>query len=98
MWIMSAIMTTEGGVVLVDEIENGLHSGVMGQVWRAIFKACEQNNCQLIATTHSTRFCDEAKAVAYEQNVDEFCVKHLEMRDGSVAVGNVDLDKLKEYF
>ena len=41
------------GVVLVDEIENGLHHSVLPDVWRVVGKAAEQFNVQFFATTHS---------------------------------------------
>ena len=41
------------GVVLVDEIENGLHYSVISKVWKAIALAAKESNTQLFATTHS---------------------------------------------
>ena len=49
----------EGGALLIDEIENGLHHSVLADVWRVIGKAAEQFNIQIFATTHS-RECVEA--------------------------------------
>ncbi len=37
--IAVAIANTEHGVVLIDEIENGLHYSVMTKVWAAIAQA-----------------------------------------------------------
>ncbi|MDP2754348.1 MAG: AAA family ATPase [Nitrospirota bacterium] len=48
-----AIMTTENGIVLIDEIENGLHYSVLPEIWKAIFKAAKISNCQVVITTHS---------------------------------------------
>lgn len=41
------------GVVLVDEIENGLHHSILSKVWRAIDEANREFNTQVFATTHS---------------------------------------------
>lgn len=41
------------GVLLIDEIENGLHHSVLSNVWLAIEKAVELFNVQVFATTHS---------------------------------------------
>ena len=52
-------------MVLIDEIENGLHYSVLTQVWQAIAKAARQNDVQVFATTHSwecIRAADEAFA------------------------------------
>lgn len=48
-----AITIAPDGVVLIDEIENGLHWTVMRKIWEAISKYAEQNNTQIFATTHS---------------------------------------------
>ena len=49
-------------MVLVDEIENGLHPSVLPDVWRVVGQAVERFNLQMFATTHSFE-CIEA---AYE--------------------------------
>ena len=51
--LILAIGTTEGGVVLVDEIENGLHHSVLPSAWEAIGRAANNFNTQVFATTHS---------------------------------------------
>ena len=51
--LVLAIASTQGGVVLVDEIENGLHYSVLPRVWKVIDEAAEQSNVQVFATTHS---------------------------------------------
>ena len=43
----------EGSVVLIDEIENGLHHSVLPDVWRYIDKLAQKFDTQIIATTHS---------------------------------------------
>ena len=57
--IFLVIASTPGGVVLVDEIENGLHHSVLPDVWKVIAKAAEQFDVQVFATTHSFE-CIEA--------------------------------------
>jgi len=47
------IANARHGVVLVDEIENGLHHAVMDKVWAAIAKAAQSFDVQVFATTHS---------------------------------------------
>ena len=43
----------QDGILLVDEIENGLHHSVLQDVWRVVEKVAEQFNAQIFATTHS---------------------------------------------
>ncbi len=57
MWRMLAmaiaITQCRGGVLLVDEIDTGLHYTVMSQMWRLIFNAAKDLDVQVFATTHS---------------------------------------------
>lgn len=57
MWRMLAlaiaITQCKDGVLLVDEIDTGLHYSVMSDMWRLIFRAAKALNVQVFATTHS---------------------------------------------
>jgi len=57
MWRMLAmaiaITQCKGGVLLVDEIDTGLHYTVMADMWRLIFGAAKEFDVQVFATTHS---------------------------------------------
>ena len=57
--IVLAAASVRNGVVLVDEIENGLHHSVLPDVWRVAGKAVQRFNLQMFATTHSFE-CIEA--------------------------------------
>ena len=48
-----ALANCRGGVLLVDEIENGVHYGIMPQMWQIILKLAHENAVQVVATTHS---------------------------------------------
>jgi hypothetical protein len=58
MWRMLAmaiaIAHCKGGVLLVDEIDTGLHYTVMKNMWRLIFGAAKELDVQVFATTHSS--------------------------------------------
>jgi hypothetical protein len=47
------IANAQNGVLLIDEIENGLHYSVITNVWKAIASAAKEYNTQVFATTHS---------------------------------------------
>ena len=51
--IVLAISATRKGVVLIDEIENGLHHSVLKAVWQVVEGAARQFGTQVFATTHS---------------------------------------------
>ncbi len=48
-----ALVNVPGGVLLVDEIENGFHYSVQPDVWKLIFYLASELNIQVFATTHS---------------------------------------------
>jgi AAA15 family ATPase/GTPase len=62
---LATIATTKNGVLLIDEIENGLHYSSLSVVWKALFAACKEYNVQIIATTHSYE-CVEAFSKSYD--------------------------------
>ncbi|MEL6342199.1 MAG: AAA family ATPase [Myxococcota bacterium] len=48
-----AVASTDSGVVLLDEFENGLHWSVQSDAWRFVFSLAKATNTQVFATTHS---------------------------------------------
>ena len=76
--LVLAIATVPNGVVLVDEVENGIHHSVLPDVWRAIDEAAKQFHTQIFATTHSFE-CIEAAHQALAP--DGFLLHRLEARD-----------------
>ena len=77
--LVLAIATVPGGLVLVDEIETGLHHSVLPDVWRAVDEAAQQFDTQIVATTHSYE-CIEAAHVALGGG-DNFLLHRLEASD-----------------
>lgn len=57
MWRMLAmaisITQCSGGVLLIDEIDAGLHYSVMSSMWRLMFNTARDLSVQIFATTHS---------------------------------------------
>ena len=51
--IILGAVSTRDGILLIDEIENGLHYSIIQDVWSMIFKLAKENNCQIIGTTHA---------------------------------------------
>ena len=76
--LVLAIASMPNGVVLVDEVENGIHHSVLPNVWRAIDEAAKQFHTQIFATTHSFE-CIEAAHHAL--GPDGFLLHRLEVSD-----------------
>ena len=51
--IILAIATAKNGIVLIDEVDTGIHHSRMPKIWEGICKAARAFNCQIFATTHS---------------------------------------------
>jgi AAA15 family ATPase/GTPase len=64
--IILAVANAKGKILLIDEIDIGLHYSVMTDLWKLIWKTAEELDIQVFATTHS-RDCWEALAALVEQ-------------------------------
>jgi len=60
--LIVAITHSPNRIILLDEMENGLHYSILPKIWEALGKALRKYNCQLITTTHSY----ECLRAAYE--------------------------------
>ncbi len=65
-----------GGVLLVDEIENGLHHSVLGEFWRGLNRMARAANVQVFAATHSHE-CIDAAITAFGEESEELAVHGL---------------------
>jgi len=82
--IALALVRAEGGVLLVDEIDTGLHYSVLVDMWRLVYETATRLNVQVFATTHS-RDCYEALAAITEPGRGDISLQRIE-RDQPVAV------------
>ena len=82
-----ALAGSAGGLLLIDEAENGIHHSLQHEYWRLVLRAAADNNVQVIATTHGWD-CIRGFASASGENDDvEGVVVRLERdHDGLRAV------------
>ena len=90
--IVLGISGAPGGVILVDEVENGIHHSVMSKVWKAISTAAEQFDTQIFATTHSYECVEKAHEGL---GVDGFRYHRLSSEDGTNQVVTYDAEALQ---
>jgi AAA15 family ATPase/GTPase len=50
--ILATILTNKDKIILIDEIENGIHHSKLKDIWKAIIEIVEKENIQLFVTTH----------------------------------------------
>lgn len=51
--VVLSLVNAKGGLLLIDEFENGLHHSVQLDAWRMIFRLAQSLDIQVFATTHS---------------------------------------------
>ena len=64
--IALSLTTSTGGVMLLDEVENGIYYEVMPKIWKMIANTARKLNVQLFVTTHSEE-CIRAVHQALEE-------------------------------
>ena len=52
--IILSLVNASGGILLIDEFENGLHHTIQIEAWDLIFRLAKKLNVQILATTHSS--------------------------------------------
>ncbi|MFH1881713.1 MAG: AAA family ATPase [Planctomycetota bacterium] len=83
--VMLAMLDSRDGIVLIDEIEDGLHHSAQQKIWEAVLNWAQELNVQVFATTHSnecvkalnisantTLFGSEAKLFRIESKDEKF--------------------------
>lgn len=92
---LALVNAKETKILLIDEIESGLHYSVQPDVWRLVFEVARRLNIQVFATTHSwdclTAFQEAAKA---DQEAEGVLIRLLERR-GKIVHVQFDEDELE---
>ncbi len=89
-----ALACAKDGILLVDEIENGIHWSVLPEVWKFIVKVAKRLNVQVFATTHSN---DCLRAFHFgtkgDQSMDGVAVR-IERKNGEFSAEIFDESRL----
>jgi hypothetical protein len=84
--ICCQILASQAQIILVDEIENGIHHDALPQVWSGIKHLCREADVQMFATTHSLE-CIRSAHEAYEgDDKYDFALHRLQRVKGTVEV------------
>lgn len=83
--IVLAIATSEKGLVLVDEFENGIHYSAMSSVWRGMSAAAREFDTQVVGTTHSYECLKAAHEGLANGSEDDFTYIRLDNEDGRIV-------------
>jgi hypothetical protein len=94
--ILIVIFAARGGVVLIDEIENGLHYSALPELWGAIYEASQAAGVQIFATTHSYECIKVAHEVFREHDPYRLRLHRLDFDvDKGTVVTTFDKDTLE---
>ena len=82
-----AMNEANGGLVLIDEIENGLHYSAQRKVFSNLLTMAKEFNVQIFATTHSSECIRAAYRSFEEKDRPEFAFYRLScVKDETKAV------------
>ena len=89
-----ALACAKDGILLVDEIENGIHWSALPEVWKFVVKVAKRLNVQVFATTHSND-CLRAFHVGTKDDEEMAGVAvRIEKRNGEFGVEIFDENRL----
>lgn len=90
--IITSLYGCKGGVIFIDEIDNGMHFSSLSSLWKAIIKTADLLNVQVFATTHNIESLQSLNKVLYDSD----CI---ELRNGIMcySLRHLETDELKAY-
>lgn len=91
--IALSLINSGNGILLIDEIESGLHYSIQPDMWRLIFQVAYHLNVQVFATTHSWD-CIEAFQQAAQEHKEEGLLIRLEQRQSNIVATLFDERRL----
>ncbi len=89
-----AIVNAKNGVLLVDEIDTGLHFSAMSDMWKLINETAKQLNIQVFATTHSRDCWESLAEIAETENdlEDGIMIHRIEKgKSSSIVIGENEM-------
>ena len=88
------IASAPDGIVLIDDIDTGIHHSVLSSFWKVLFRITKNFNTQIFVTTHSAE-CLEAAHVSLSRTEQKAMKVHRLQRIGdSISVISYDNKKL----
>ena len=90
-----ALAGAAGGLLLIDEAENGIHHSLQHEYWRLVLRAAADNNVQVIATTHGWDCIRGFASASGENNDVEGVVVRLERDDSGLRAVEYSEEELQ---
>jgi AAA15 family ATPase/GTPase len=93
--ILATMIGEKTDVLLIDEVENGLHHSVQKQVWTGLAEVAKELNVQIFATTHSGECLQAAHWAFLERKSYDFGVIQLFRSEGAVQGRVLDQEHIE---
>jgi AAA15 family ATPase/GTPase len=93
--IILSLVNAKGGVLLIDEFENGLHWAVQQSVWDIVFQLAETLDVQVFCTTHS-RDCINGFGSVWKKYPESGAFFRLFERNKTVLAQEYDIETLSD--
>ena len=90
-----ALAGAAGGLLLIDEAENGIHHSLQYDFWRLVLRAAADNNVQVIATTHGWDCIRGFASASGENDEVEGVVVRLERDKGGLRAVEYSEEELE---
>jgi hypothetical protein len=84
--LVLALVNSQGGLLLVDEIETGLHYSIHAKMWRLVFRIAADFNVQVFAITHSWDCIRSFERASTESREDGALIRLVKRREDVEAV------------
>ncbi|MCZ6680490.1 MAG: AAA family ATPase [Candidatus Poribacteria bacterium] len=95
MSLVTAIANSSDGVVLFDEIENGIHYSIMTDLWLGIAELARKFNVQIFGTTHSFECITAVHKAFQKSGTYDFRLHRLDRVDDSIKAHIFDEEMLE---
>ena len=89
-----AMTDARDGILLIDEIENGIHHSVMSKLWKTVSALAQSNNVQVFATTHSIECVLAAYGAFNAREPYDFSLYRLDQVKGEIQAVRYDKETL----
>jgi hypothetical protein len=83
--ILLCMTAQAGGMILIDELENGFYYKHLSTIWESLLSFARQYDCQLFVSTHSGECLDAVAKLATENPADFCMLRAVRSGDGTIV-------------
>ena len=92
--VATALASSKDGFLLINEAENSIHHAVQRDFWRMVLQTAEDNNVQVLATTHGWDCVRGFAQATVDLDAIDGALVRLERRDGHTRAVDYSQDAL----